>query len=283
MLSEKTLVPFLFSFITYFTLAKNGAGYIPQYTTSRRISLTPASSQPPLRLFAAGENDSNEWDRKIDENVQRRLLQQKPDTANMGMGETAAGAVLGGLLLGPFGALFGASIGSNWGAKNAVNRLRNEEMAQLGLTPEILDMAQSVGQALEQSVAGLEATRDSFETQKRLAQTFETEASRLHDTAMAALQSGDEQAARDTLMRRTQLVQDKLKPTLVSCAEEKRRVEVMESNVAELQKRALEVESLIKRTVASSAVDSSPSMATSKLSLEREDPLLQKFKDMGID
>jgi hypothetical protein len=50
-------------------------------------------------LVNAGNN--NDWDREIDEKVMRRL--QREGGSSGGMGETAAGAVLGGLLLGPFG------------------------------------------------------------------------------------------------------------------------------------------------------------------------------------
>ena len=54
--------------------------------------------------------------------------------AKGGVGETAAGAVLGGLLLGPFGALFGAQIGAKIGAVNAVDKAKKDEMARLGVS-----------------------------------------------------------------------------------------------------------------------------------------------------
>ena len=51
----------------------------------------PRTSRPQTAVY------DKRWDREIDENSRR-----KAQTG--GMGETAAGAVLGGLLLGPFGA-----------------------------------------------------------------------------------------------------------------------------------------------------------------------------------
>jgi len=50
-------------------------------------------------------------DREMEESAERKAIQN----ARGGGGETAAGAILGGLVLGPFGALFGASIGSSLG------------------------------------------------------------------------------------------------------------------------------------------------------------------------
>jgi hypothetical protein len=49
-----------------------------------------------MRLPAGLALSDKRWDQEIEENSRRK--------AQGGMGETAAGAVLGGLLLGPFGA-----------------------------------------------------------------------------------------------------------------------------------------------------------------------------------
>ena len=55
----------------------------------------------------------------------------------------------------------------------------------------------------------------------------------------------------------------------------------MESNVAALERRAMEVEALLRRTMgAKTLVDTSGANA---LSLSTDDPLLQKFRDLGID
>jgi hypothetical protein len=62
----------------------------------------------------------------------------------------------------------------------------------------------------------------------------------------------------------------------------------MERNVAALERRAMEVEALLKRTIgAKSQVDSSSVLSgradDARFALSSEDPLLQKFRDMGID
>jgi len=57
---------------------------------------------------------------------------------------------------GPFGALFGAQIGATFGAKRASNEVQKKEMERMGLTPEMVEMAQEVGAALERGLEGLQ-------------------------------------------------------------------------------------------------------------------------------
>jgi phage shock protein A len=158
-----------------------------------------------------------------------------------------------------------------------------EEMERMGLTPEIISAAEDIGLALEQSIEGLKATKDSLETQQRLARRLDTDAAMLYEKAMRTIKEGDEAQARTYLLRRTD-VQDQLKRTLQSCAEEKKRMERMEDNVAQLERRAAEVESLIRRNISAKTLQNmsgvSPELPVSKRS---EDPLLQKFRDLGID
>lgn len=212
---------------------------------------------------------------KLDRDINERSIQK---AQGQGGGEMAAGALLGGLLLGPFGMLFGANIGANIGSKNAFSKARKEEMERLGISQDMLDAAQEIGVALQQSTEGLEATRNSLQTQQSLARSFDRESEELYTKAKAMLTSGDEEGARSILLKRTN-VQEKLKKVLVLCGEEKRRLEQMESNVDALKQRALEIESLLNRTVGAKARQDS----FMDFSLESQDPLLQKFKDMGID
>lgn len=177
------------------------------------------------------------------------------------------------------GALFGASIGSNFGAKGAVERARKEEMERLGVTDEMLNSARDVGMALERSLEGLKATRESLETQQQIARRLDAKAEELYEKAKTALTSSDDEAAKKFLFERTS-VQDKLKRVLTQCAEEKRRYEQMESNVSILEEKAMEVNTLLRRTIGAKAIVDSSNLG---FSLSKEDPLLQKFRDLGID
>jgi len=56
-------------------------------------------SNPELTQSGLSSNkNNNDWDREIDEKSRQRAAR-----GGSGVGETAAGAILGGLLLGPFG------------------------------------------------------------------------------------------------------------------------------------------------------------------------------------
>jgi hypothetical protein len=198
--------------------------------------------------------------------------------AQGGMGETVAGAVLGGLLLGPFGALFGAQLGSKVGAVNAVDKAKNEEMARLGVSDEMLKMAEEIGTALERSLEGFKASQDSIETQQSLARRLDVNANELYEKAKIAMVSTNEEQAKKLLLDR-QMVQEKLKKVLLTCADEQKRLSKMRSNVDALEQRAMEIESLLARTIGAKALKDS----SSQFSLSQEDPLLQKFRDMGIE
>lgn len=225
----------------------------------------------------------DKFNRDIDEKSRQRASRQ-------GGGGMAAGAILGGLVGGPFGALFGASVGSNFGAKNAFDRARKEEMGRKGITQEMLDAAEEVGYALEQSMEGMEATKESLRSQQSLARRIEFDVNDDYEKAKEAMAAGQEDDAKSFLLKRNQN-QEYLKETFIRCAEEKKRIVVMESNVNALQKRALEVEAILQRAVGAKARQDSSDLSaldgsfpgTTDFSLSREDPLLKKFKDLGID
>jgi hypothetical protein len=152
----------------------------------------------------------------------------------------AAGAILGGLIGGPFGAFFGAQIGANLGVQTALSKAKTEEMERLGITQEMLDAAKDIGLALQQSMEGMEATKESLRTHQSLARILDRDATELYEKATVAMADNDEEAARKFLLRRSQ-EQEKLKKILKLCVEEKKRLEIMENNVSALQKRAMEV------------------------------------------
>lgn len=217
--------------------------------------------------------ENRRLNQEIDENSRRKAA------SSSGTGSTVAGAVLGGLLLGPFGALFGASVGSSVGAQNAVNRARQEEMKRLGLTPEMLESAEQVGLALEQCNQGLAQVRESLDTQQRLARRLDADVEKLYEKAKKCINNNQEEEARKFLLERER-VRDRLKEVLGNCVTAKNQVAKMEENAAGLERRAMEIESLLQRTVGASAMQNSQDLG---LALDNSDPLLQKFKDMGID
>lgn len=215
---------------------------------------------------------SDRFNRDLEERSRRRA-------EGLGGGEAIAGAVLGTLVAGPFGLLFGSQIGASIGAKNALNKARKEEMERMGITQEMLDSAEQVGIALEQATEGLKATQTSLNTQRSLARRLERDAEELYEKAKAALATGNEDDARKFLFQRTEC-QEKLKRVLKLCIDEQQRYEKMQENVSAIEKRALEIEALLQRSVSAKTRQTT---AFEELSLSVEDPLLQKFRDLGID
>ena len=214
--------------------------------------------------------------RDLEEKASRRAAEK---AAGKGGGEMAAGAVIGGLVFGPFGALFGAQMGASMGARRAFDSEKEKEMEKMGISKDMMAMAEEVGTALERATDGLKATKDSLETQQAFARRVDAQVEEVYARAKAAVEAGEEERAKDLLFERTGL-QEKLKKALIACSEEKKRVQKMKANVLTMEERAMEVDSLLRRSVGSTAFRD---MGSSQLSLSSEDPLLQKFRDAGID
>lgn len=142
----------------------------------------------------------------------------------------------------------------------------------------MLDMASDVGVALKQAVEGLRATQDSMVTSQRLAKNLDRQSETIYERAKAAIASGDEETARTLLLER-EAIKEKLLKVLRNLAEDKKRLATMVSNVEALEARGLEIESLLRRSVGAAALKDT---GMSEFSLEPEDPLLKKFRDLGM-
>uniref|UniRef100_A0A7S4JG19 Uncharacterized protein n=1 Tax=Odontella aurita TaxID=265563 RepID=A0A7S4JG19_9STRA len=176
------------------------------------------------------------------------------------------------------GALFGAQIGANVGSSRAFDKAKEDEMKRLGVTKEMLEMAEDCGVALERAMEGLKATQDSYETQRAFARRLDSDSDRLYEKAKAAMTASEEEKARALLTER-QGMQEKLKKALMSCASARKMLEQQEENVAALEARAMEVEALLQRGVGAKAMQES----SDQFSLSDEDPLVKKFRDLDID
>lgn len=243
----------------------------PSRRDSPQIIPRPAASASSTSL----RNDLRD---EIEQAAQRRAYEKK--ARGGGTGEAVGGAVLGAMLGGPFGALFGAQIGASFGAASQLDKARNEEMQRKGLTPEMLEQANDIGAALKQAVEGLRATQESVDTSQKLAKSLDGREKSLYERAKSAIESGDEEGARKFLLER-ESTKEKLLRVLKSLSEERKRLTTMEGNMEALETRALEIESLLRRSVGAASLQNSASVDIG-LSLEPEDPLLKKFRDMGM-
>jgi len=152
-------------------------------------------------------------------------------------------------------------------------------MERLGVSTDMLEAANDIGLTLQESMEGLKAAQDSLTTQQTFAKRLDREVTELYEKAKAALGESREEEARELLFKRTRM-QDKLKQALKFCAEERKRLDRMKENIEKLEQRAMEIDSLLRRSVGAKAVQKSEEYG---LSLSNEDPLLQKFRDLGID
>ena len=248
------------------TAPQQALAFVPKLPT-RMVTEVPSDS---ITLH------SNRFNRELDEASRRRAAAN----AQRGAAEIGAGALLGGLIGGPFGALFGASIGADFGSKRAFDKARKEEMAKMGITEDMLKMAEEVGADLERGIDGLKATRNSLETQQSFARKLSSNEEDLYEKAKAALNRGDEEQAKKFLFDRQQL-QQKLKKVLLACAEDRNRLETMERNVQILEERAMEVEALLRRSVGAKTMQDT--MGSQSFALDNEDPLIKKFRDAGLE
>lgn len=274
---RKIILNFIFVGVVFFSekcnsfVINGGTSY-----TYGKLQLSDGPYHGPQVSCYSTTLRSDKFNRDINEKSIERA-------SSKGGGSVAAGAILGGLVGGPFGALFGAAVGGNIGTKNAFNRARKEEMEKKGITQDMLDAAEEVGYALEQSMIGIEATKESLRSQQSLARRIEEDANDYYEKAKTAMADGREEDARSFLLKRS-IEQDRLKDVLKQCAEEVKRNAIMESNVGALQKRAMEVEAMLQRAVGAKArQDSSDLVARQSnipdtdLSLSQEDPLLKKI------
>lgn len=255
--------------VALIAVLQGALAFVPSSTMAARRVAT----WPDIRSMVVMEQ--SRFNNEFEESSRRRASQDRGG----GAAETAAGLILGGLLGGPFGALFGASIGSNFGASRAAEKARKEEMQRLGISEDMLKVAQEVGQDLERSIEGLKATRNSLQTQQAFARRLNSNADQLYEKAKEALNEARDEAAKQFLFERQQ-VQAKLKKALISCAEEKQRLERMERNVQILEEKAMEIETLLRRSVGAKALQDT---SNEFLALPNEDPLLKRFRDAGID
>ncbi len=265
------------SCLLFILISPNVSSFVPSSVRTGYVSreiIASRSSPSPTAINEGGGRYDKELEIKAELAARERAAQ-----SGSGVGETAAGAILGGLVLGPFGALFGASVGSSLGRTNAIDKAKKDELARMGVSEEMLENAREMGAGLERGMEGLRLIEDSLATQQQFAKRLDAESENIYSQAKEAIERQDEETARNLLMKRND-IQEKLKKALLNCADEKKRLTKMQDNVRAIEERAIEMESLLKRSIGAKTLMDTPDLG---LSLTTEDPLIQKFRDMGID
>jgi len=152
-------------------------------------------------------------------------------------------------------------------------------MEKMGINQDMLDAAEDIGASLERSNEGLLLVQERLASLQQQARTLDNDAQEKYKQAKQLLESNDEERARDLLLDRTKL-QEKLKKVLLQCAEEKERVQQMERNVEALSERASEMDAMLRRAVGARTTQEVNDL---DMRMSVDDPLLQKFKDAGLE
>lgn len=199
------------------------------------------------------------------------------------MGGAVGGAVLGGLLAGPFGAVWGASMGGNFGAQRGTQKAAEARLEQMGISREVRVAAAECARDLEEASSGLASCKEALQSAKAFEAQLESGAEQAYAAAQTALVGGDEAEARACLERRASL-REQLTKAQGERADAFGRVTRMEAAVAMLTEHSRSIEAAMSRAVAVSAEGSSVARGSAApLSLEDDDPLLRRFKELERD
>lgn len=187
------------------------------------------------------------------------------------------GAVLGGLVAGPFGALWGAQLGKMMGSGSRERREQKEQLDRMGLSEDVVKLAQETAQDLANAESSLQLVQRAERSQSSLVRQLDDSMSNIYAAAEKALKDGDESAARSFLEQRQSIKLQK-----VAAQREldvaSQRVASMEASLAQLAVRATKIEQMVSRTVVSKrSLDIS---LDDPYSSNIEDPLEGKWRDL---
>lgn len=191
------------------------------------------------------------------------------------------GAVLGGLLAGPFGAIWGASLGSGFGANARQKREQAEELERMGLSEDMMKLAQQTAQDLAEAESALSMVQEAENSQAALVKRYDDAMSEAYKAAEDALSSGDEDSARRFLVEKNEHKTRKEAAEL-DLLEAKKRVSTMRSSVTQLAERTAQVEQMMSSIVADKKMKSIASRSDAGVvdTFTVEDPLERKFRDL---
>lgn len=159
--------------------------------------VTPAWQHPSKKLRTKGRTKPLPvWSNQDDPLSKiRGKFSEAMDKTN-DVGKIASGAVVGGLFLGPLGAIVGAQIGSALAAKDGDKISRAKE---LGISVELLDLTEKFSGEYKQATENLNWVKSVAEDQKRRVAQLERLRDQFYENAKKEMLTGNESAARASL------------------------------------------------------------------------------------
>lgn len=197
-----------------------------------------------------------------------------------GVNPVLGGAVIGGLIGGPFGLLLGIGAGNSLANEQAAAK----EMEKLGLNKKIIAEAQALAKTLQDAQAASEAALDARETTRLRALSLDKKYEELQEQALEALRGGDDDTARDNLREKAQ-VETQRSNAVGDFKTARDRCERIDADISVLKGKVEEFDALILRSArqaqgggaGSFEYDMPTSLAADAPS---RDPLLEKFAEM---
>lgn len=186
----------------------------------------------------------------------------------------ASGAVIGGLVLGPFGALVGGWLGKGAGLSRAAE---DAELERLGMTRESAKMMQQLVVDFEQSSDVLADITSSCRDFENRATRLKKDVSNAFERAKETLEGGDEDGARAHLTEKVNL-EEQLKKAEEAFTDMDMRRRQLKLSVDQLEERLLDVQSQATRARAASAtLKGLDPLEGGAMDGTIRDPLLEKF------
>lgn len=178
------------------------------------------------------------------------------------------GALLGGLVAGPFGLILGVNM-----ASSAAERRQQEKLlAEKGITKEVLAEATALAENLIQAKEALSMTEKVVSSTKKRYLGLGEDEERLYAKAKACMSNQDEDGARGALTMR-ESVKAQQEKAMDIYREATANYDRTASNVKLLEERAAEMENYMNRLMQDGDITTSPYLEAAA----PEDPLLARF------
>jgi len=205
-----------------------------------------------------------------------------PPDASGWAGGTLAGAVVGGMLLGPLGMLLGASAGGNLATSGPSVVTRDKKLEALGVDADVRKSVEQSQRDCEEGQSAVQSATRARDSARSFAATLARDRDAAQLAAREAVETGDDDAARTYLASRLSL-DDRVARAEDQLTEAQKRLALAAQNLEFFNERARDLEDLVARTICATddrkrGIDLDDDLDDGASSFAPRDPLLDRFK-----